>query len=172
MTSRWTFYTVPDTDEYLLSISFCMNSCFLRKPALLKHEALQFYTISSRTRYLHANGYHIVFLLMFNEREKKSMQKLKRPRAHFKDRSKRVLLSLFLADTAQLPVILSWQCQAPYWVFSCPFSLWIYLSLSLYLSISDSKLQRASECTSLTVISHCFLIMFSAHCLQCVLKFE
>lgn len=161
---------VPDINDYLLSISFCISSCFLLKTALLKHEALQFYMISSRTRttLLHTNSYNIVFCSCLIK-ERKSMKKFKQPRAHFqRHTSKRGSLSLFLADTAQLPVILSRQCQAPYWVFSCAFSLWIYLSPCIYIWFKTSK--RFGK-NLLTVISHCFLIMFSAHCLQCVLKF-
>lgn len=142
MASGWTFSSfsnTSDTFQYLFAVSTL--SCSLQKPALLKHEALHFNTISSRSvtqKYMHTLILITLLYscrrcrkcLFYNQREKNGMNNLKQPGAHFqRHTSKRASLSLFLDDTAQLPVILLRQCQAPYWVFSRSLSLCIYLYL-------------------------------------------
>lgn len=172
MASGWTFSTfsnTSDTSQYQFAVSTL--SCSLQK-----HEALHFNTISSRSvtqKYMYT--LILITLLYSSRRCRKCL--------HFTIKERKTEWTSWsdqghiFKDTLQKePRCLSSWMTPPNFLSSChdnarphtEFSLALFLSVSIYIWFTTSKCLRKHL---LTVISHCFLIMFSAHCLQCVLEF-
>lgn len=178
MTSGWIFSTFSNTSsDTLPSISLLYQlSCSLQKPPLLKHEALHFNTISSRSvtqKYMYT--LILITLLYSCSRCRRCLRfTIKERKTEWTSWSDQ---GHIFKDTLQKePRCLSSWMTPPNFLSSChdnarphtEFSLALFLSVSIYIWFTTSKSLRKHL---LTVISHCFLIMFSAHCLQCVLEF-